>query len=948
MKDLFFEELKQKTEAEIHFDEIHNRIYSVDASIFEMMPIGVAIPKTTDDLTRIIKIAHKYQVPVIARGAATGITGGCIGKALIIDLSKYLKNILEINIEDEYVVVEPGVVQDQLNEALSSFGYRLGPDTSTGNRATIGGMMANNSAGARSLLFGKMVDHVLEMDLSLENGETIHLKPLDIFGFEKKLAEQTAEGSIYREIDKVLTEYKHEIETHFPKIPRRVSGYNLDLLNFHDSFNLCKLITGSEGTLGIASKIKLRISKKLKSLGLSVIHFHDMADGMKAIPYLLSFDPVSLEMIDDIIINLGVNTKSMQGELEFLDKKAKMIFIAEFQGDTEEIVKEKLKTFQQQLKIKNIGYGHVSLTEKKEMDALWNMRKSGLGLLLSKKSYTRAIAFIEDLSIPPGNLYIFMTKFLEYMKKNHKTAGIYGHVGSGCMHIRPYINLREPDDLQMMEKIMLDVTDLVLEHGGAMSGEHGDGMIRSWLTEKCFGPRLYEAFVRVKKAFDPQNLMNPGKIVNGQPLLQNLRQSPATEIATIKTFLDFSKEGGFDLAIDLCNGNGMCRKKESVMCPSFQASEDEYDTTRARAQVLRGIINSHFPKEDLTSKQVNEVLDLCIECKGCKTECPSHVDMAKIKSEVLYQTIQKNGAPLRSYLFGHIALINKLNSKFGSLFNYIIETRIFKNILEKVGITKERPLPKLCKERFSVWFKRYKQPKGLHKKIVLFNDTYNEFNEPHIGISAVKVLNHLGFEVIVQAFECCGRPMISKGLLAQAKAQAQKVYDRLLTFAKADIPIIGLEPSCILTIKDDFESLIGSKAAELVKMCMTFDEFIYKHPENLEKIQRSKKVLVHGHCHQKSLVGMKPTMGVLKHFGFDASEIDSGCCGMAGSFGYEKEHYAFSMKIANLKLFPSLEKAEDQTIIMANGISCRSQIAHGTNKKAMHLAEILDQYLLLP
>ncbi|HRD56238.1 MAG TPA: FAD-binding oxidoreductase, partial [Parachlamydiaceae bacterium] len=577
------EELKG-TEAEIHFDEVHKRIYSVDASIFEIVPIGIAIPKTKDALLQILKIAKKHKIAVIARGAATGIAGGCIGKALIIDLSKYLNNILSLNIEEEYAVVEPGVVQDQLNASLKLFDYRLGPDTSTGNRATIGGMAANDSAGARSLHYGKMDQHLLEVELALSSGELIKIKPLSIKDFEEKAVQNDAEGFIYKRIKEILKKYDQEIKTGFPKLPRRVSGYNLDLVQENEQINICKLIAGSEGTLGIITEMKVKICKKPKATGIAIIHFHEMLQGMQTIPFLLSFSPIALEMIDNIILNTGLKKNEKPS---WLKDSPYMVFIAEFTGEEAQEVETKLKNFKEALLKEQIGYATVCLNEKEDINSVWNLRKAGLGLLLSKKSYNRAIAFIEDLSIPPNRLYSFMEKFQAYMEKIGKAAGIYGHIGSGCMHIRPYIDLRKQEEVELMKKIMLDVTDLVLEHGGVLSGEHGDGLIRSWLTEKCFGEKLYQAFIEIKLAFDPENRMNPGKIVWGELLLKNLRLTPETRFANIKTFLDFKEEGGFDLAVDLCNGNGLCRKKEGTMCPSFQATNDEYDTTRARAQTLR-------------------------------------------------------------------------------------------------------------------------------------------------------------------------------------------------------------------------------------------------------------------------------------------------------------------------------------------------------------------------
>lgn len=946
MNELLLNEIKHSTTAEIHIDPIHRRVYSVDASIFEIEPLGVVIPKTKEDVIQVLKLLQKHRIPAIPRGAATGITGGCIGQGMIIDTSKYLNRILKIDFEKEYAIVEPGVIQDRLNEILAEKGYRLGPDTSTGNRATLGGMMANNAAGARSLRYGKMVDHIQEVELILMGGECIRFSSLTPTDLEKKCLLNTQEGDIYRELKRIKTEYAHEIKKRFPKIPRRASGYNLDMLIQNEDFNAAKIITGSEGTLGIATEIKVRISKKPEILGVSVIHFDSFASGFSSVVNILKFTPLALEMIDKTIIVSSQSSPAMRNKLNWLQGSPQMVLIAEFDASTEQEVVAKLNSFTDAMKKNHIGYAHTLLTDKESIQSIWDVRKSGLGLLLSKRTYSRAIAFIEDLSVAPEHLASFMDQFLSLLKAEGKEAGIYGHVGSGCMHIRPYIDLREESDVKLMKDLMMKVADITLEHEGALSGEHGDGIIRAWLNEKMFGKEIYQAFISLKKVFDPENLMNPGKIIAQFDLEKHLRISPKTTFANISTFLDFSKEGGFNLAVDLCNGNAMCRKKENTMCPPFQVSNDEYHTTRARAQALRAITNGKTPIETLTSDSVVDVMDLCIECKGCKSECPSQVDMAKMKAEVLFHYQEKNGYSFRSRLFGHIALINRVGYHFASLFNWVNETSMMKFLLEKVvGITKKRSLPKLASQKFSTWFKKYPQP-HLNQKVVLFNDTFTEFNQPEIGQAAVKVLNAMGYEVIVLPFKCCGRPLISKGLLKEAKRYANEVSTMLSGYAEAGIPILGLEPSCILTIKDDFESLLGQKAKRLAELCETFDEFVNKkiHADSsiLHLKEFHKNILLHGHCHQKALVGTTSTLDVLRSIpGAKISEIPSGCCGMAGSFGYECEHYDMSMKIGNLKLFPTIEKSASETIVVADGISCRSQIAHGTDRKAVHLAELL-------
>jgi len=945
----FEQELRDQIEGEVHFDPISRRAYSVDASIYEIEPIGIVVPKTKESIIQAVNIARAHGVPIIPRGAATGITGGCIGKGLVIDTSKYLNRIIDIGLET--ACCEAGVVQDQLNAALGSKGMRLGPDTSTGNRATIGGMTANNAAGARSLRYGRMVDHVEKVEIVLSNGELATFTAIDNEEWQRKRSLQNREGEIYREIFRIVNSCRQDIIDRFPQIPRRVSGYNLDELIKPGPLNLAKLITGSEGTLGIITEITVKISPKPHSTGLCLLFFDNMIDAMRWIPHMLTYDPIAIEMIDDQIIRQGKFSPAMKGKMDWLLGEPHVLFAVEFDGESLGKTERKMISFINDAKARGIGYAQMFLTQPSQIDNVWALRKAGLGILMSKRTYSRAIAFIEDISIPPEKLASFMEQFCRYLKSKGKEAGIYGHVGSGCMHIRPYIDLRDPKELSLMDQMMHDVSDMVLEHGGAMSGEHGDGIIRSWLHPKMFGEKVYQAFVDVKAAFDPENLMNPGKIVHPADHLKNLRLSPESRLREPETFLDFSKEGGFALAVDMCNGNGLCRKKEGVMCPSFQADNDEYHTTRARAQALRAVVHGHLHVNNFTNKDVYDVLDLCISCKGCKTECPSQVDMAKMKAEFLYQYQEAHGYPLRSRLFGYIGRINQLLSPFAGVFNTLSATRFGKKIQQWCGIAPERSLPRLAKERFSSWFAAYKQPEEAKTPVVLFNDTFNEFNHPEIGQAAVKILNLLGFRVIVPTWHCCGRPLISKGMLKQAKKQAQSLVESLFFYADQEIPIIGLEPSCLLTLKDDFHDLINSSALEKVSgKCLTFDEFlaqlVSKGLFNLPFSKSARIVKVHGHCHQKALVGMSPTLSVLRAVpGFEVSEIPSGCCGMAGSFGYEKEHYDFSMKIGNAALFPAVNAAPEDALIVADGTSCRSQIADGTHRKAKHLAEALYDYL---
>lgn len=915
-----FENLRKTTTAEIHTDLVHRRVYAVDASIYEVEPLAVVVPKTQDDLIKTLEFAAAQGIPVIARGAGSGIAGGCIGKGIIIDVSKYLNRILEINIAEGYAIVEPGVVQDRLNEALASQGYRLGPNTSTGNRATIGGMVGNNSAGSHSMKYGQMADSVLEIDLALAGGEILHFGACDEEQWQHKCRQHDREGAIYAKAEEIRREHPDEIRARFAPIPRRATGYNLQYLLRPFPLNLCHLITGSEGTFGIATRIKVSIVKKHTSAGLCILHFENKESSLNGLKSILQHHPIAVEMIDDRIIEMALRSPVLKDQMSWLQGKPQMLLAVEA---------EDLETLQ---KIANAHYGYASpiLTDPVLIQQVWNVRKTGLGLLLSKRSYSRAISFIEDLSIPPEHLHTFIPEFLAYLRSKGKEAGIYGHASSGCIHIRPYVDMRDATERALMLEIATDVADMTLKYGGALSGEHGDGYTRSWLNEKMYGSVLYQAFKELKGAFDPHYLMNPDKVVNGPPLLNNLRNDKP--LKEIPTFLDFSQEGGFSLSVDLCNGNGACRKREGTMCPSFQATQDEYDSTRARAQTLRGILTGRLPY-DLASPELYDVLDLCLSCKGCKKECPSQVDMAKMKAEVQYHYHEKHGCSLRAKMLASPASLYKYATLIPSFFNWIKETTLVKSTLKWLGVTPKRKLPDAAEQRFSSWFSSYEQPKST-KEVILFVDTFTEFNEPSIGISTVKVLNAFGYQVTCIPFSCCGRPAISKGLLKKAKKLAEQVYDQVRPFVEKRVPIIALEPSCLSALIDDYQGLIGKTVPAL-----SIAEFLAKEPLTPDLWNNEPvTVKLHGHCHQKALIGTKHSLVFMGQLpGVSVTEIPSGCCGVAGSFGYESEHYDISMKIGELVLLPAVRSTD--AVIVADGTSCRHQIYDGAQRRALHLSE---------
>ncbi len=944
------EKLRNQIEGEVRDDTFSKLHYSVDASIFQIEPVGVVIPRTAADVEAAIAFARQEGIPIIPRGAATGIAGGCIGRGLVIDFAQFQNKILDINYDEEYAVVEAGVVQDQLNQALAGEGFRFGPDTSTGNRATIGGMLGNNSSGAHSMRYGKTIENILACEFLLSSGETLQLGTMTAAELQETAGQDSALGRICAALVKIRSELADEIHKRYPKISRRVSGYSLDEM-LGDQVNLAQLVCGSEGTLGIATQMKVKISRSPKTTGVSVVHFEDLIEGLNRIPFMLGHEPFAVELMDDKIMAMGKQSPAMRGKLDWLDGNPEGLLVVEFDGESEVEVADKLEKFEAACKRDKVGYSQVRLTTPAEIGNVWQLRKAGLGLLLSRRSDEKAIAFLEDSAVPPERVGEFMGELRTYIRKIGKEAGFYGHAGVGLIHLRPMLDLRKQDDLDAMVKMMEDVTDMLLGYGGSLSGEHGDGLVRSWLIEKMYGPKIYQAFRDLKAAFDPKGLMNPGKILDGPRPVTDLRVDPDTKDRPIETAFTF--EGGLPMSAGMCNGNAECRKKDGLMCPSFHVTNDELHSTRARATSIQGIMYGRLPAKDLTSESMYKTMEYCLQCKGCKVDCPSVVDVAKMKSEFLYQYQKTHGVPLRSRIFGNIDKISQLASPFAPIANFFMETSLSKAVMDKVvGITSKRKAPPFARERFSKWLKKRGGPKsGDGDKIALFVGTFTEFNYPEIGQAAIKLLEALGCKVRVEEYACCGRPAISKGLLDSAKGKAKKIQDLYGPIVDQGYRILGLEPSCILTFRDEHPSLVpGPVADKLAKVALTFDEYLDELLQanrlDLSWNDSTTKVLLHGHCHQKAQVGTNPTLNVLKSIpGFDVSEIPSGCCGMAGTFGYESEHYDFSMRVGELQLFPAIRASDPDTIFVASGLSCRSQIEHGTQREGKHIVQVLADRL---
>jgi FAD/FMN-containing dehydrogenase/Fe-S oxidoreductase len=942
-------ELKKRIDGDLRFDRYSRLLYSTDASIYQIEPIGVVVPRHKGDVQEVLEVANRLDLPILPRGGGTSLAGQAVGHAIVLDFSKYMQGVVEVNLEERWCRVQPGLVQDELNAYVRPMGLLFGPDTSTSNRATLGGMIGNNAAGAHSIAYGKTLDHVLELTILLSDGTESVLKDLPREELERKCRAGNLEGRVYRELARLAKEHKDVIAARYPKIMRRVSGYNLDEFIKPQAFNLSRIVVGSEGTLGIVVEAKVRLVPKPKWTALDVIHFNDDIEALEASQAILETRPYALESTDKMILDLARGNIEQSRKLGFVQGNPSSLLLVEYAGESEASVKEQIGRLEELRKRRGIGYAATLAFKPEEVKAIWGVRKAGLGLLLGIKGDRKPIAFVEDTAVEPAKLPEFIERFREIITGHDAIAGYYGHCSVGCMHIRPLINLKEESEVNKMVSIANAISDLVLEFNGSMSGEHGDGLARSHFNKKLFGPVLYEAFREVKRAFDPKNLMNPGKIVEAPSMTESLKISPRYKTWEPQTTLDFSGQGGFARAVEMCSGMGVCRKKiEGTMCPSYMGTLEEEHSTRGRANALRAVLSGEVPKEDFAGKRLYEVMDLCLECKACKAECPSNVDMAKLKYEFLDHYYRVNGLPLRNRMFGGIERLNRLGSLFVPISNWFVRLALTRWLMELLGgVDRRRPLPEFAGTTFQDWFFTHEAiGDGSQGEVVLFDDTFNNFNTPNVAIAAACLLEHLGYRVVLVNKRCCGRPMISKGMLTEAKNSAIWNVDQLADYAERGVPIVGLEPSCLLTLRDEYPEFVRTREAKKVAANSFLLEEILLKARDAGTLApaftgKGRKALLHGHCHQKALVGTASTVAVLKWAGFDVSEVDSGCCGMAGSFGFEKEHYDLSVAIGNRRLGPAVKAVAPDVAIVAPGISCRQQIEHLTGRKAMHPAELL-------
>ena len=949
------EELRRETRGEVRFDAMSRALYSTDASMYEISPVGVVIPRTAEDAIAAVEIVGRHGGALLSRGGGTSLAGQTVARAVVIDFSKYMRRVLEECPEEGWARVEPGIVLDELNRQIRPSGRMFTPDPSTSNRGTVGGAIGNNSCGAHSIIWGKTVDNVHELDLVLSDGSTARFGPLTEGALESKARAGGAEGAILRKLAALGQSCAHEVEARFPKIMRRVGGYNLDELAGAGPPDMARFVVGSEGTLVTVTGAVVKTVPIPKARGLAVAHFRTLHESMEATVAALELEPAAVEHIGSMILSTVRSNLSYSRLMDFVEGEPDSLLAVEFVGDTEAEVAARIDALERRFAKGGLGYATVRMMDARAQSRVWDVRKAGLGLMMNVPGAAKPLAFVEDTAVAPEVLPEYVRRFDEIVRAHDTEAGYYGHASVGCLHIRPLVNLKLQEGVDRMVSLASAVSDLVLEFGGSMSGEHGDGLVRSVWNEKMFGPKLYEAFREVKRIFDPNGIMNPGKIVDPPPMTENLRISPSYAPMRVETGLDFGPEEGFAGAIERCNGQGACRKPSGgTMCPSYMATMEEEHSTRGRANALRAVISGGLPPDALTGRRLYDVLDLCLECKACKAECPSNVDMAKLKYEFLHMYRKANGLPLNARMLGDVAWLSSIGSRLAPVSNLVLGSGAARRVMERAaGIDRRRRLPAFARRTFRQWFRKRQgaASAGARGTVALFVDTFTEYNHPEVGKAAVAVLERLGYGVLVPDAACCGRPMLSAGMLDAAKKNARANVDALHPHVAAGATVVGLEPSCTLAIADDYRDLLGGgrEVEEVRRNTVTFDRLV---DEALSEASDSpfgrppEQALYFGHCHQKALTGTASAMNVLRRLsGGGASEIDAGCCGMAGSFGMTSARYDLSMRIAEDRLLPAVRRAPPGAAIVSDGVSCRAQILEGAGRQAKHLAQLLQEAL---
>ncbi|WP_321289812.1 FAD-linked oxidase C-terminal domain-containing protein [uncultured Sunxiuqinia sp.] len=962
--DLFLE-LKQKLEGDVYTDNVQKVIYATDASSYREIPQAVCKPRNKEDIRQIIAFARKHKTSVIPRAGGTSLAGQVVGKGIVIDVSKYMNRIIELNVDENWVIVEPGVNLTELNMYLAPHGLQFGPETSTANRCCIGGMVGNNSCGLHSLIYGSARDHILEANCILSNGSDVVFKTLNTEEFLAKCNDKqdSLETRIYKNLYETLsnTNNQENIRSEYPdpKVKRRNNGYAIDILLETDPFtkngepiNVCKLLAGSEGTLAFTTQIKLNlIPLPPKHKGLVCAHFNSLQEAYLGNLVALKHNPGAIELMDDIIMNCTKENIEQRKNRFFVQGDPKAMLMIEFARDTEEEIRRIAQKLEKDFREAGLGYHFPLVLGNDMIKRVWALRTAGLGLLSNIAGDRQSTTVIEDTAVAPDYLPDYMKEFDDILAKYGLSCVKYAHIATGEIHLRPLLNLKDESDVDLYHTIAKEIATLVKKYKGSLSGEHGDGRLRGEFIPFMLGEANYQLIKKLKQTWDPDNILNPGKIVDTPPITENLRYLIG-ETKKFDTTFDFSETKGFLRAIEKCNGTGGCRKSVLIggsMCPTYMATKDEDKTTRGRANVLREFLTRSEKSNPFDHEEIYNILDLCISCKACKAECPSNVDMAKFKAEFLQHYYEIHGIPLRTRLIAYLPQLNNLGRTFRTVTNFVMTTNALK---KAIGFAPERNLPKLSKLSLRKWYAKPRPSASLNKgKVYLFADEFTNENESDIGIKAILLLNKLGYEVEIPKHRESGRTYLSKGLIKTAKGIASKNVQQLMGLVTDSTPLIGIEPSAILAFRDEYPELVDDrlkgKAKELAKNSFLFDEFIASEFEK-GKINQSlftkatQSIKLHGHCQQKAIASTASTKTMLEiPKNYIVSEIPSGCCGMAGSFGYEKEHYELSQKIGELVLFPAVREAQQQEIISAPGTSCRHHILEGTGRKVLHPVEVL-------
>ncbi|MBZ5859013.1 FAD-binding and (Fe-S)-binding domain-containing protein [Flavihumibacter profundi] len=965
--------LKKQLDGELYDDQTMRTLYATDASAYREMPLAVAVPKTTEDIRKLIEFARAEKTSLIPRTAGTSLAGQVVGNGIVVDVSRYFNQVLELNKEENWVRVQPGVIRDELNMFLKPHGLFFGPETSTANRAMIGGMVGNNSCGSNSVVYRSTREHLLEVKAFLSDGSEAIFKALNLEEFHRKCEGDTLEAKIYKTIRGLLGNYDNQVEIRkeFPKksVERRNTGYAIDVLlesapftAGEPDFNFCKLLAGSEGTLAFITEIKLNIVPlPPKEVGLLCVHFNSIDESLRANLIAMQYKPSASELIDHFILECTKDNREQLKNRFFVKGDPGAILVIEFARTNREEVVAIAAKVEADMRAAGLGY-HFPLLFGEDTKKIWTLRKAGLGLLSNLPGDDKAVPVIEDTAVDVNDLPAYIRDFNEILKKYNLHSVHYAHAGSGEIHLRPILNLKTKEGNALFRTIAEEIATLVKKYNGSLSGEHGDGRLRGEFIKQMVGEKNYALLKQVKETWDPQHIFNPNKIVDTPPMNTMLRYEPGQKTPAFETVFRFHNQNVLQHA-EQCNGSGDCRKSHlsgGTMCPSFMATRNEKDTTRARANILREYLTRSNKENRFDHPEIYEVMDLCLSCKACKSECPSNVDMAKLKAEFLQHYYDANGVPFRSKLIANFSRSARLGAFVPGLYNFVMTNKMVSGLVKRFsGFAVERSMPTLYRTTLQSWYKQYRKQKpltGSGRKVHLFCDEFTNYNDTAIGIKAIRLLERLGYEVIIPEHVESGRAWLSKGLLRKAQVIANDNIRLLYPVITDDAPLVGVEPSAILTFRDEYPDLVSEElldaAKQLSKRAFLVDEFIASEIEkgNIRKeqfTQDSRKIKLHGHCQQKAISSVAPSLKLLSlPANYTVENIPSGCCGMAGSFGYEKEHYDLSIKIGDLVLFPTIRKQSDEVIIAAPGTSCRHQIKDGTGRKALHPVEVLFDALI--